>query len=911
MSRFGRSTSTCQNLAVANYPTELELDVVLKDGAPAKVRPVRQGDSNLLEDLFSRLSAETVYSRFFQTKTRLSEKELEYFTHVDYEQRMAFLVLMDERLIAVGRYDKLPNEPVAEVAFVVEDEYQGRGVGTLLLQLLTEHARDNYIGGFRALVLADNYGMMRVFRNSGYQLARHLEDGVYEVDFPTAYTEIARERESDRERSAVIASLLPLFYPNSIAVIGASRNKASIGGRLFDNLLRVGFSGAVYPVNPWAPVVSSVRAYSSVMAIPDSVDLAFIVVPQEHVYEAVADCVEKGVRGVVVISAGFSEIGEETAEEALVDLVRKGGMRMVGPNCMGLLNTDPAVNLNGTFAPVYPPRGNVGMSSQSGALGIALLDFAKRLDIGVSSFVSIGNKADVTGADLLLHWEGDPSTDVIVLYLESFGNPRRFSRIARRVARKKPIVAVKSGRTHAGRRAAGSHTGAMASSEVAVEALFRETGVIRTRTLNGLFNVTSLLANQPVPSGPRVAIVTNAGGPGILAADAIAANELDLVEFSSDLQVQLRSILSAEASITNPVDMVASAGADAYSRTIRAIMDSGECDSLITIYIPTTSEGHEEIWNSVQDAAVSNTAVTTLAVYMTAHRNRRVDDQLKLPTYTFPEEAAQALARAVRYGEWLRRPEGELPFFDDVDSRAAAATIDAALTRMGPEGGWLTPEEVERVLEAYGLTLPASKVAESADDAAAFAAELGRNVVLKAIGVVHKSDVGGVKLDIEPDDVATEFTAMMASVPGITGVLVQEYVGDGHEVIIGMSDDPSFGPIVAFGMGGVTVELMKDVSFRIHPITDVDAGEMMAELKSAPILDGYRGGAPGDVAATKEALLRVGAMIEDHPAIAEMDLNPVKVLEPGQGVRTVDARVRVAAANPYYIPSRHNMPGIR
>ncbi len=896
---------------MANYPTELELDVVLKDGAPARVRPVQEGDSELLANLFTRLSAETVYNRFFQTKTRLTEKELNYFTHVDYERRMAFLVFLEAQLIAVGRYDRFPDEAVAEVAFVVDDEHQGRGVGTLLLQLLTEHARDNGISGFQAMVLADNYGMMRVFRNSGYQLTRDLEDGVYEVDFPTAYTEEAREKESFRESRAVIASLLPLFYPNSIAVIGASRDKTSIGGRLFANLLREGFSGAVYPVNQSAPVVSSVRAYPRVQDIPDSVDLAFIVVPQQHVQAAVSDCVEKDVRGVVVISAGFSEVGEEAAEQELIDLVRRGGMRMVGPNCMGLLNTDPAVNLNGTFAPVYPPRGNVGMSSQSGALGIALLDFAQRLDIGVSSFVSIGNKADVTGADLLLHWEGDPSTDVIVLYLESFGNPRRFSRIARRVARQKPIVAVKSGRTHAGRRAAGSHTGAMASSEVAVDALFRETGIIRTRTLNGLFNVTSLLANQPIPAGPRIAIVTNAGGPGILAADAIAANDLTLVEFSHDLQDRLKSILSSGASVTNPVDMVASAGADEYSRTIRAIMDSGECDALITIYIPTTSEGHEEIWNSVQHAALSNEAVTTLAVYMTAQRNRRVDDQLKLPTFTFPEDAAQALARAVRYGEWLQKPEGEMPYFEDVNSAAAADVIQAALNRMGSDGGWLTPAEVEHVLEAYGLALPVSQVVQSAAEAEAFAVELDRSVVLKATGVVHKSDVGGVKLDIEPWDVAAEYEDMMASVPGITGVLVQEYVGAGHEVLIGMSDDPSFGPIVAFGMGGVNVELMKDVSFRIHPITDVDAREMMSELKSAPLLSGYRGGMPGDVEAVEDALLRVGAMVEDHPEIVEMDLNPVKVLEPGRGLRTVDARIRVAAAGAYYIPSRHNMPGIR
>ena len=715
----------------------------------ATVRPVKPDDGDLLQDLFARLSSATVYNRFFRTKDRLTDEELEYFTNVDYEERMAFrLVLRGSSWSALDATTDLTTNNKAEVAFVVEDQHQGRGIGTLLLQLVSEHARDIGIGGFQAFVLGDNYGMMRVFRNSGYKLTRKLEDGVYEVDFPTTYTDEARTLESDRERTAITASLLPLFYPNSIAVIGASRDRTSIGGRLFDNLLRERFSGAVYPVNPGASVVSSVRAYPNVQAIPDPVDLAYIVVPAAHVHQAVADCAEKGVRGVVVISAGFAEVGNEEAEAELADIVRKGGMRMVGPNCMGLLNTDPAVNLNGTFAPIYPPRGNVAMSSQSGALGIALLDFATRLDVGISSFVSVGNKADISGNDLLIHWEGDPATDVIVLYLESFGNPRRFSRIARRVGKTKPIVAVKSGRTHAGVRAAGSHTGALASSEVAVEALFRQAGVIRTNTLNGLFNVTSLLANQPIPAGPRVAIVTNAGGPGILAADAIASNHLQLAEFSPELQGRLRAILSPEASVSNPVDMVASAGPDAYRRTIAEVMESGECDSLIAIFIPTSTEGHEEVWDSIQDIALANTEITTLAVYMTSNERRRKGDKLTLPTFTFPEGAAQALARVVRYGEWLKRPEGNLPDFEDTDTDAAAATIAAALDRLGDEGGWLDPEEVETVLGAYGLTLPASMVAESAEAAAEFAESLGRNVVLKAVGVVHKTEVGGVVLDL-------------------------------------------------------------------------------------------------------------------------------------------------------------------
>lgn len=886
---------------MASYPSDYEFHVVLRDGGLARIRPIRTADAEALHAMFHRMGRDSVYQRFFRHKRDLTDEELKYFTQVDYDDRMAFVVEAGGRLVGVGRYDRLEADPAAaEVAFGVEDAHQGRGIGTQLLTHLTNYARNNGVESFRAYVLPDNYAMMRVFRASGYTMHRDIEQGVYRVDLPVDVTSEVTRISGEHEQHAVAASLLPVFYPRSVAVIGASRDEASIGGRIMRNLLRARFSGTVYPVNPNAGSVGSIKAYGSVLDIPDPVDLAVIVVPAAVVIDVAKECAEKGVRGLVVISAGFGETGAEgeALEEELLELTREAGMRMVGPNCMGLLNTDPAVRLDATFAPVFPPQGNVGMSSQSGALGIAILDYARRLDIGISSFVSVGNKADVSGNDLLLYWEGDPSTDVIVLYLESFGHPRRFARIARRIARKKPIVAVKSGRTAAGARAASSHTGALASVEVAVSALFRQAGVIRTETLEELFEVTSLLANQPLPQGDRVAILTNAGGPGILAADALESAGLSLPELSEGLQAELAKHLAAEASVRNPVDMIASAGPDQYRACLEALLDSGEMDAVIVVFIPTSPGGLEAIQGAVADAVGDGSDTTVLAVYMEAdvETRPRHDRSSRIPVYPFPEPAARALARAVRYAEWRRSPEGEVVAFGDIDDEAARGVVENALERLGDDGGWLEPDEIDSVLDAYGVPRASAAVARSADDAAAAAREIGGPVVLKLISpsALHKSDVGGIALGVSGDDeVAGAYRQVTSVVDDAEGALVQEFVAGGHEVILGMTEDPSFGPLMAFGLGGIFVELMGDVAFRIHPLRDVDAAGMIEEVKSARVLHGYRGNPAGDVPALEETLLRLSALVDDLPEVAEFDLNPVKVLPPGEGVRVVDARMRV------------------
>ncbi|HSM02910.1 MAG TPA: GNAT family N-acetyltransferase [Acidimicrobiia bacterium] len=902
---------------MAAYPSDYEFHVVLRDGGLAFIRPIKPDDADALDAMFHRMGRDSVYNRFFRHKEELTEEELEYFSNVDYEDRMAFVVEVGGVLVGGGRYDRLPDEQsVAEVAFGVEDAHQGRGMGTHLLTHLTNYARHHGVEAFRAYVLPDNYAMMRVFRSSGFTMHRDLGGGVYIVDFPVALTDKVTRQEGLHEQQAVTASLLPVFYPKSVAVIGASREEGSIGSRLLRNLVRSQFSGTVFPVNPNATSVGSIKAYGSVLDIPDPVDLAVIVVPARFVLDVVEECAEKGVRGLVVISAGFSETGDEGAalEKELLQVVRDGGMRMIGPNCMGLLNTDPAVRLDVTFAPTFPPQGNVGMSSQSGALGIAILDHARRLDIGISTFISVGNKADVSGNDLLLYWESDPATDVIVMYLESFGHPRRFSRIARRIARSKPIVAVKSGRTGAGARAASSHTGALASVEGAVGALFRQAGVIRTDTLEELFEVTSLLANQPLPAGRRVGVISNAGGPAILAVDAIESSGLEVPVFSDELQELLKQHLMAEASVRNPVDMIASAGPDHFRVCLRSMLDSDEIDSVIVIYIPTVPGGLAAVRKAVGDVVAEDSGgKTVLAVYMeadTESRPKRKEGEVRLPIYEFPEPAARALARAVQYSEWRRRPEGEVIEFEDVDTDAARAVVDEALDRLG-DGGWLEPAEAEAVLRAYGIKTAVSRTVTTAGDAVAAAEEIGGPVVLKVIApsVLHKSDVGGIALGVEgADAVRSAFDKVTSVAEDASGALIQEYVPGGHEVIVGMTEDESFGPLIAFGLGGVFVELIGDVAFRIHPLTDVDAAEMITDVKSARLLEGYRGSEPGDVEALRETLLRVSALIDDVPEVAEMDLNPVKVLPPGEGVRVVDLRMRVRRVQKHWLPSRKDIP---
>ncbi len=710
------------------------------------------------------------------------------------------------------------------------------------------------------------------------------------------------------------STLEPLFRPRSVAVIGASRDPGTIGGAVFASLMRHGFEGPVYPVNPKSRVVQSVAAYPSIEAVPGEVDMAVIVVPAPLVIPAVEACGRKGVRAVVVISAGFREVGEAGArlEDELLAVVRRHGMRMVGPNCLGVVNTEEDVRLDATFAPTRPQAGNVAFSSQSGALGVAILEYATELGIGVSHFVSVGNKADVSGNDLLEFWEQDPGTAIILLYLESFGNPRRFVDIARRVSRRKPIVAVKSGRTRAGMRAASSHTGAIAGTETAVDAVCRQSGIIRTNTLEEMFDVAMLLAHQPVPHGRRVGILTNAGGPGILASDACETHGLEVPLLSDATVAELRTFLAPEASTRNPVDMIASATPAGFERAVGVLLEDPGLDALLVLYVPPVVTQPQEMANAILRGTVAardkarregREPKPVLSCFLGTHG---VPEALRtlhagnVPSYVFPEAAAIALSRAVRYGLWRAQEEGR-PVSLATDPGAAARVLEAAVARGGD--GWLRNDEVRAVFAAYGLALAPEAVARSVDEAASAAARVGFPVVLKLLSdtITHKSDVGGVALDLRgTDEVRAAWDRMRGRLAAagrageMQGATVHPLLREGVEIILGMTRDPGFGPLLMFGLGGTTVELLKDVSFRVAPLTDRDAREMVREVRSFPLFTGFRGAPKRDVAALEEALLRLSALAEDHATIAELDLNPVLVGSEGKGVVALDARIRVA-----------------
>jgi acetyl coenzyme A synthetase (ADP forming)-like protein len=710
-----------------------------------------------------------------------------------------------------------------------------------------------------------------------------------------------------------------VFRPRSIAVIGASRDVDSIGGQIFHNLLSHGFEGPVYPVNPRSPVVQSIHAYARVADLPDPVDLAIVVVPAALVLETLEACGKKGVRAAVVISAGFKETGAAGArlERAAVEITRRYGMRLVGPNCLGVLNTEPAVRMDATFAPPYPPAGSVAFSSQSGALGLAILEYASQLHVGISHFISVGNKADVSGNDLLEYWEHDPGTRVILLYLESFGNPRRFLEVARRVARRKPIVAVKSGRTRAGMRAASSHTGSLAGADTAVSALCLQAGVIRTDTLEELFDVAMLLNSQPVPRGHRVAVLTNAGGPGIMASDALESRGLEVPSLADATVSALHAFLPPEASTRNPVDMIASATPGNYEKAVRLLLEDPGVDALLVVYVPPTPTGANEVARAIVRAneavkterrARGETLKTVLSCFMGTHgvpEGLRSLQEAHVPSYVFPESAAIALAHAVGYGRWLGAAEGRVPQFTDIDRDGAAAIVGAATRRAKPDGAvWLDAGEVAGLLAAYGVRMPGAARATNAAEAARAARSLGFPVALKLVSerITHKSDVGGVVLGLRDEAAVRDAFATIernleqrGQRAEMEGVLVQPMVEGGIEVIVGITRDPAFGPLVMFGLGGVQVELLKDVVFRVTPLTDLDAHQMVHGVRGARLLDGYRGAPPGDAPALEEVLLRLSQLAGDHPAIVEMDLNPLRVMEPGSGCLALDARIAVRA----------------
>jgi acetate---CoA ligase (ADP-forming) len=921
-------------------------DHVLPDGTTVLMREITPDDKQRMLGMWERTSAASRRARFLGSFD-LTEANVGRFTDLDPSHQFAVVAVRGrgehERIVGVARYEREPDEPgTAEFAALIEDAEQGRGIGTALLRHVAQAAHEAGIRRLSGDIFAENSRMLNVIRELGLE----HESGPYvggvvhsdlEVDLGEHFLNVVH----DSERRAAKAALTRFFRPERVAVVGASRDRRSIGGLVFDNLLEGGFSGVVYPVNPNAPYVQGVAAYPSLSACPDVPDMVVVCVPAPYVAAVVDEAGELGVNAVCIVSAGFSEAGDEGIDRQrdLLERARGHGLRIIGPNCMGLLNGNGEVRMNGTFSTTFPRPGRVSMSSQSGALGLAVLDHVHRLGLGISTFVSVGNKADISGNDLLLYWEEDDDTDVILLYLESFGNPRKFSRIARRVSRTKPIVAVKSGRTSAGVRAASSHTAAISSGDVAVDALFHQTGVLRTDTLTEMFDIATLISNQPAPSGSRVGILTNAGGPGILAADACESNGLEVPRLSEDTIGRLSEFLPAEAGITNPVDMIASASADAYGRALKILGEAEEIDIVFVIFIPAgVTETSDVAGALVEASAQLPDDVPVVSVFMSAEGMPPALAEANIPSFPFPESAARALGRIATYARWRRQPMGSPVEPDGLDRDRAREIVDAALaterapdgraligrahaSRIGEDapgddghsdevvdpgtsaddGRWLTNAEAEGVLAAYGVPLARSRIVADPDEGAAAQEEFGTPVAVKVAAPIHKTDVGGIELGLSsPDEVRAAIGRIRDALVDAgmeqhaDAFLVQEMVDDGVEMVVGVTHDPSFGPIVMTGMGGTLVELQRDVSVRITPLTDLDVDDMLASLRMAPVLEGYRGSAPTDVGALKDLLHRINAMVEDLPEVVELDLNPVFVRPEGQGVVAVDLRMKVA-----------------
>jgi acetate---CoA ligase (ADP-forming) len=886
----------------ANYCAE----EILRDGGSIHVRAIRADDGQRLLAHFSGLGEQSNYFRFFGFRRSLSEAEVRRLTQLDFVNHVGLVATLTdasgERFIGVGRYIRGSEPSRAEVALAIVDEHQGRGIGRILLEHLSRIARGGGVTEFEADVLGDNNRMLELFGKTGFKVRRSSKAGVIHVTFPTEETAQVIEASRARERTARAQSVAGILRPRSVAVIGASRDPGKIGGAIVSNLVRFGFTGPVYPINHATNEVQGLRSYASLSQIGAPVDLVVIAVPAEAVEQQIIECAQAGAHAVIVISAGFAEApGDGIAlERRIRDLVRHSGMRLVGPNCMGVINTDPAVRLDATFAPFEPPSGNIGMFSQSGALGIAILDHARRRNLGLSSFISAGNRADVSNNDLLAYWADDPNTAVIVLYLESVGNPRKFGRLAREVAREKPIVAVKSGRSAAGRRAARSHSASLASLDIAVDALFEQAGVIRTDTLEQLFDISALLAVQPVPAGARVGVVTNAGAPGILFADACEAQGLQLPPLDRETIAELRSHLPERSSLANPIDMSAAASAENFARTIAAVGNDPNVDALAAIYIPPmVTNPHEAAAGIARGAGTVPAHKPVLSVFISsadAPAELNQGTRGVIPSYSFPENAAIALAAAVRYGRWRRRPHGEVHTLGSFACDTVRAVIERVLE--GADGPcWLSPADLNTVLRAAEIEVAQAELT-TVDEAREVAARMGYPLVAKAIapGVLHKSDIGGVIMGLKSaDEVADAARVLHERINAIgaklDGVLLQREISGEIEMMAGVTTDATFGPLLFAGLGGTMVELIKDVAFRLHPVTDVDAKEMILSLRSSRLLDGYRGGSAGDRAALAGLLTRLSALVEIVPEISEIDLNPIKVLAPGKGAVVVDGRM--------------------
>jgi len=877
---------------------------LLSDGSTVEIRPAQPQDADDIRQMHEQMSPDNAYFRFFSFSPQAPGREAQRLARPEGPDHAALLARLDGKLIGVASYEPTHRPGIAEIAFAVSDEMHGRGVATLLLEHLVSLARQRRLIAFAAETLPENLAMQRVFADAGLPVERQFADGVIELTMPLPGHDGGRldhylDAVAGRASRADVASLRHLLQPASVAVIGASRRRGSVGREILRNIVAAGFAGPVYPVNPYARSMEGHACLASAAELPLGVDLAVIAVPPAAVPAAAAECGRRGVHALIVITASLGGEGPD-----LLATCRRYGMRLVGPNCFGVASS--AAHLNATFATAMPAAGTAGLVVQSGGVGIALLEHLGRLGIGISSFASVGDKYDVSSNDMLTWWEQDEQTTLAVLYVESFGSPRGFARTARRVGRHMPVLTVIGGRSVAGQRAAASHTAASATPVVTQEALFAQAGIVAAHSLGELVDAAALLASQPLPAGRRVAIVSNAGGAGVLAADACGDSGLTVAVLDVRTQHRLAGLLPVGAAVSGPVDTTPSVSHETFRACLEAVAADNSVDALLALAVPTAIADLSAAILTAQVgkpmAAVlldRSESVSLLSRSAGESAGPAAATGQRLPVYSYPESAARALSHAASYREWRDSQHGQVPELPDVDLAGARALVAACLTDR-PDGGWLAAPDAVALLDCYRIPMAETRPVTAQASAVAVAAELGGHVVLKADvpGLVHKSDAGAVKLDLRTSEEVADAYAELADAFGakLRRVLVQPMLAGGVETLIGVVQEPVFGPLVVFGLGGVATDVLGDHAARLAPLTDVDAEELIGGVRAAPLLFGHRGAAAVDTAALADLLLRVSRLADDLPEVAELDLNPV-IARP-DGAHAVDARVRIAPATP-------------
>ena len=872
---------------------------LLADGSTVEIRPAGPADFDAVKAMHEAMSPDNTYMRFFNISRLAAETEARRICREPRPGHVALLALSAGEVVGCASYDALADPGnVAEIAFAIADHMHHRGIATLLLEHLVSFARSHQITVFTAQTLSENAPMLKVFADVGLPVQRHYEEGVMEMTIPLPSEVGGTTLDSylnavaERERRADTASLRHVLAPESVVVIGASRRRGTVGRAILDNIITGGYSGRLYVVNPRARQISGEHCLSSVLDLPEPADLAVIAVPAAAVLDVAEQCGQRGVRSLVVIASGLDAAGSAD----LLAVCRRHGMRLVGPNCFGV--AVPAIGLDATFAARHPQPGVAGLVMQSGGLGIAMVDQLSRLGIGISSFASVGNKLDVSSNDMLMWWEHDGVTKLAVLYIESFGNPRKFARTARRVGASMPVLAVEAGRSAAGQRAAASHTAAVATPLVSREALYEQAGIITTSGFGELVETTALLASQPVPAGRTVAIVSNIGGAGVLAADACTDLGLTVHRPHGLTSRRLRALVPETGAIGGPVDTTAAISTDNFRQCLELLAADDEVDALIALVLPTAATG--DLVAAIQQAASQEvlSGVPLAAVVLDQPESVRLiprsDGHGQIPAYEYPEAAAGAIACAARYGAWRTEPRGQVPSLPDIRTEDARTQVRGFFhATLG--GGWMPPDKTAELLRCYGIPLAELTPAGSEDEAVrAFEAVAGP-VVLKADvpGLIHKTDAGAVELDLRTEaDVRSAYRRLTERFgERQRHVLVQPMIAGGTEVIVGVADDHMFGPLVVFGLGGVATEVLADHAARLTPLTDTDADQLIHSVRSAPLLLGHRGSPPADLGALRDLLLRVSRLADDLAEVTELDLNPVMARP--DGVYVVDARIKV------------------